>query len=117
MPEFCERFQGRNDLLEYAKNNNIPVAATMKAPWSMDANIMHISYESGILEDPSTPGPEELYQMTRNPQNGPNTPIRLDIVFNQGIPVRCSNSSTGNSYEQPLHILQYLNQIGGKLLN
>ncbi|CAG9802256.1 unnamed protein product [Chironomus riparius] len=91
IPEFCERFEGRNDLLEYAKNNNIPVAATTKAPWSMDANIMHISYESGILEDPSQPGPEDLFQMTKSPQNAPN-----------------------NQYVQPLHILQFLNQIGGE---
>lgn len=42
MPEFCERFQGRGDLLQYAKDNGIPVSATPKAPWSTDANIMHI---------------------------------------------------------------------------
>jgi argininosuccinate synthase len=49
----------------------------------------------------------------KNPQNAPNTPARIDIVFNNGIPMRCSNPSTGNAYEQPLHILQFLNQIGG----
>ncbi|KAL7028026.1 hypothetical protein ACKWTF_005699 [Chironomus riparius] len=114
IPEFCERFEGRNDLLEYAKNNNIPVAATTKAPWSMDANIMHISYESGILEDPSQPGPEDLFQMTKSPQNAPNNPIRIDIVFSHGLPVRCNNPINGTSYEQPLHILQFLNQIGGE---
>jgi argininosuccinate synthase len=56
LPEFCEKFQGRNDLLAYAKANNIPVSACPKSPWSMDANILHISYESGILEDPSQEG-------------------------------------------------------------
>lgn len=114
LPEFCERFQGRNDLLEYAKANNIPVSATRNAPWSMDANIMHISYESGILEDPSYIAPDDLYQMTRNPQNGPDTPTRIEIVFNAGVPVRCAETATGKTYEQPLHILQYLNQIGGE---
>lgn len=78
---------------------------------------MHISYESGILEDPSQPGPEDLFQMTKNPQNSPNNPIRIDIVFKNGLPVRCNNPSNGTSYEQPLHILQYLNQIGGMLVN
>jgi argininosuccinate synthase len=116
LPEFCERFQGRNDLLEYAKENSIPVAATLKAPWSMDANIMHISYESGILEDPSQSAPEELYMMTKSPQNAPNSPIRIDIVFNHGVPVRCSSLTTGNTFEAPTHILQYLNQVGGKSL-
>lgn len=114
MPEFCERFQGRNELLDYAKVNNIPVSATLKSPWSMDANIMHISYESGILEDPSQIAPDELYMMTKSPQSGPDTPTRLEIVFNRGAPVRCSESSTGKIFEQPLHILQYLNQIGGE---
>ena len=104
-------------MLEYAKNNNIPVAATTKAPWSMDANIMHISYESGILEDPSQPGPEDLFQMTKSPQNAPNNPIRIDIVFKHGLPVRCNNPINGTSYEQPLHILQFLNQIGGMPAN
>ncbi|KAG5683831.1 hypothetical protein PVAND_013094 [Polypedilum vanderplanki] len=114
LPEFCERFQGRNDLLEYAKENSIPVAATLKKPWSMDANIMHISYESGILEDPSQSAPDDLYTMTKNPQHAPNNPTRIDIVFNHGIPVRCTNLTTGNTYEIPTHILQYLNQIGGE---
>lgn len=56
LPEFCKKFQGRNDLLEFAKANSIPVSASPKSPWSMDANIMHISYESGILEDPAQEG-------------------------------------------------------------
>lgn len=56
MQEFCEKFQGRNDLLDYAKGHGIPISASPKSPWSMDANIMHISYESGILEDPAQEG-------------------------------------------------------------
>uniref|UniRef100_A0A4W3JNZ9 Argininosuccinate synthase n=1 Tax=Callorhinchus milii TaxID=7868 RepID=A0A4W3JNZ9_CALMI len=52
LPEFFNRFLGRNDLMEYAKNHGIPVPVTPKSPWSMDANLMHISYESGILENP-----------------------------------------------------------------
>lgn len=113
MPEFCERFQGRNELLDYAKANSIPVSASLKSPWSMDANIMHISYESGILEDPSHIAPDDLYQMTKSPQNGPDTPTRIEIVFNAGVPIRCAETSTGKTFEQPLHILQYLNQVGG----
>lgn len=52
MPEFYNRFHGRKDLFEYAKLNNIPLPVTTSAPWSMDGNLMHISYEAGILEDP-----------------------------------------------------------------
>lgn len=114
LPEFCERFQGRNDLLEYAKVNNIPVTATTKAPWSTDSNFMHNSFESGILEDPSQIAPEEIFQMTRNPVNGPDTPTRIEIVFQAGLPVRCAETATGKTYEQPVHILQYLNKVGGE---
>nr|XP_060464343.1 argininosuccinate synthase isoform X2 [Panthera onca] len=52
MPEFYNRFQGRNDLMEYAKQHGIPIPVTPKNPWSMDENLMHISYEAGILENP-----------------------------------------------------------------
>lgn len=114
LPEFCERFKGRIELIEYARANGIPVSATTKSPWSTDANIMHISYGSGILEDPSHIAPEDLYKMTRCPQNGPDSPSRIEIVFTAGVPVRCAETTTGKTYEQPLHILQYLNQIGGE---
>ena len=49
MPEFIQRFQGRADLLKFAAENNIPVSATPKAPWSMDDNLVHCSYEAGVL--------------------------------------------------------------------
>lgn len=112
--EFCNRFQGRTDLLEYAKQNNIPVTATTKAPWSMDANILHISYESGILEDPAHVAPDELYQMTKDRSKWPDSPTRVEVVFSHGLPIRCSELTTGKSFEQPLDILNFLNVIGGE---
>ena len=48
--EFCSKFAGRNDLFNFAEENNIPLPVTKSCPWSMDANLMHISYEAGILE-------------------------------------------------------------------
>ncbi|CAO1408420.1 unnamed protein product [Diamesa tonsa] len=114
LPEFCERFQGRNELLEYAKINNIPVSATLKAPWSMDANMMHISYESGMLEDPSQIAPEELFEMTKCPKNAPENPTTINIVFKCGLPIRCVELFSGKTLEQPVHILEFLNQIGGE---
>ena len=53
MSEFCNRFQGRKDLLQFAAENNIPISSSPKAPWSMDENLAHCSYEAGILEDPA----------------------------------------------------------------
>ncbi|XP_039434886.1 argininosuccinate synthase [Culex pipiens pallens] len=114
LPEFCERFQGRTDLLEYAKKNNIPVSATTKAPWSMDANIMHISYESGLLEDPAIAAPEELYQMTQSPQKSAETPTTVEIIFKDGAAVRASELISGKTMERPVDILTFLNKIGGE---
>jgi argininosuccinate synthase len=62
LPEFCNQFRGRQDLLKFATENNIPVSSTPKAPWSMDENLVHCSYEAGILEDPDhTPVSEFHY--------------------------------------------------------
>jgi argininosuccinate synthase len=52
LTEFTDRFRGRSDLLKFAEENNIPVSSSPKAPWSMDENLVHCSYEAGILEDP-----------------------------------------------------------------
>uniref|UniRef100_A0A671YR20 Argininosuccinate synthase n=2 Tax=Sparus aurata TaxID=8175 RepID=A0A671YR20_SPAAU len=81
IPEFYNRFRGRTDLMEYAQKHGIPVPVTPKAPWSMDANLMHISYESGILENPKSRAPADLYLMTKNPEDSPNTPDDLEIEF------------------------------------
>lgn len=114
MTEFCNRFQGRVDLLEYAKHNNIPVAATPKSPWSMDANLMHISYESGILEDPSTIAPLSLYQMTKNPTEWPNEAKKVEVHFLKGKPHKIVDLDTQLVVQDPLKMLEYLNEIGGQ---
>ncbi|XP_025117640.2 argininosuccinate synthase isoform X2 [Bubalus bubalis] len=85
MPEFYNRFQGRNDLMEYAKQHGIPVPVTPKNPWSMDENLMHISYEAGILENPKNQAPPGLYTKTQDPAKAPNSPDTLEIEFKKGI--------------------------------
>lgn len=65
MPEFYERFKGRNDLLEFAAEKGIPVTSTKSAPWSMDENLAHCSYEAGILEDPDVTPPTEMCKSTQ----------------------------------------------------
>ncbi|TRY87932.1 hypothetical protein DNTS_005229, partial [Danionella cerebrum] len=112
IPEFYNRFRGRKDLMEYAEKHRIPVPVTPKAPWSMDANLMHISYESGILENPKRSNcdvlqnraPADLYLMTRNPEECPDKADELEISF----------SSDGTVRDSPLEIFRYLNEIGGK---
>jgi len=114
IPEFYTRFRGRKDLMEYAQKHGIPVSATPKAPWSMDANLMHISYESGILENPKNHAPDDLYMMTKNPEDSPSVPDILEIEFKRGVPVKVTNKKDGNSQDKPLEIFRYLNDIGGK---
>ena len=85
IPAFYERFKGRVDLFTYAAKNNIQLPVTPKSPWSMDANLMHISYESGILDDPSMVAPNEIYKMTNDPSDWPDTEDLLEIHFKTGI--------------------------------
>ncbi|XP_061118047.1 argininosuccinate synthase [Conger conger] len=91
IPEFYSRFKGRDDLMKYAQEKGIPVPVSPKAPWSMDANLMHISYEAGILENPKTHRPSDLYLMTKNPEDSPNTPDVLEIEF---LKVQCERRRT-----------------------
>lgn len=113
-PEFYNRFRGRKDLMEYAQKHGIPVPVTPKAPWSIDANLMHISYESGILENPKSHAPVDLYLMTKNPQDAPNTPDVLEIEFKNGVPVKVTNFKEGITKDSALDIFLYLNDVGGK---
>uniref|UniRef100_A0A2K6KY87 Argininosuccinate synthase n=1 Tax=Rhinopithecus bieti TaxID=61621 RepID=A0A2K6KY87_RHIBE len=78
MPEFYNWFKGLNELMEYAKQHQIPIPVTPKNPWSMDENLMHMSYEAGILEKPT-----------------PNTPDILEIEFKKGVPVKRTNVEDG----------------------
>uniref|UniRef100_A0A672ISV8 Argininosuccinate synthase n=1 Tax=Salarias fasciatus TaxID=181472 RepID=A0A672ISV8_SALFA len=86
----------------------------VKAPWSMDANLMHISYESGILEDPKSHAPVDLYLMTKNPEEAPNAPDVLEITFRKGVPVKVTNLKDATSKDAALDIFLYLNEIGGR---
>ncbi|XP_014369463.2 argininosuccinate synthase [Papilio machaon] len=117
LPEFFEQFQGRSDLIEFAKIENIPVAATPKEPWSTDENIMHISYESGVLEDPGVVAPSGIYKMTRDLNKTEDYPSTIDIVFDKGLPVSIVIPS---GHEKPMElsdsltIVQTLNKLGGQ---
>lgn len=111
-PEFTLKFQGRKDLLAFAAQNGIPVSATPSAPWSTDANLMHISYESGILENPAIQGPSDLYAMTSNVEETPDEPYFLEIIFKSGIPSSLALKNN-ERIENVLNMYMTLNQIGG----
>jgi len=72
LPEFFNRFKGRPDLLQYAEETGIPVVQTASKPYSMDENMLHISYEAGVLEDPAQPHPEEMFRLTVDPVDAPD---------------------------------------------
>jgi len=114
LPEFFNRFKGRLDLMEYAKTKGFTVAATPKAPYSIDANIMHISFESGILEDPMAPAPADMYQLTVGPEKWPDSPEELSIEIEKGIPIKVTNNSTKQVIEGSVGIFSYLNDVGGR---
>nr|CAB3223822.1 argininosuccinate synthase-like [Phallusia mammillata] len=112
--EFLARFNGRNDLMEYAAANNIPIKASKSDPWSMDDNLMHISYEAGMLEDPNTESRSDMYTMTCDPEKAPDKPERLSIYFEGGIPISVTNKDDGAKVTGALELFLYLNKIAGK---
>jgi argininosuccinate synthase len=113
-PEFLSEFSGRNELLRFATDNNIPVTATRKKPYSEDENLMHISHEAGILEDPLYRPVEDIFNRTASPANAPDMETILEIEFESGIPVRVANPATGFSETDPLRFFIYLNEEGGR---
>jgi argininosuccinate synthase len=102
-------FKGRTDLIAYAEAHGIPVSATIDKPYSTDRNLMHVSYEGGILEDPWAEPPENIFQMTRSPEQAKLEAEYLEIGFEHGEPV----SINGERLE-PVTLLSRLNEIGGE---
>lgn len=113
-PEFLKQFQGRSDLIEYAKQYNIPISSTLEKPYSMDANLMHISYESGNLEDPSQAAENEMFLQTKSPMEAPDKEIEIAITFKEGIPVSIKNLSDNTLIKNPLPLFRYLNKLGSE---
>ncbi|KAG5979510.1 Argininosuccinate synthase [Claviceps digitariae] len=87
-PLFYQRFQGRNDLLDYAAEKGIPVTSTKAKPYSMDDNLAHCSYEAGMLEDPNVTPPEDMWTRTVSPLKAPDTPLNVTMQFDEGLPVK-----------------------------
>jgi len=86
-------FRGRSDLVEYAKKHGLDLSAAPKPSYSMDANLMHISYEGGILEDPWSAPPSGMFRMTVDPEEAPDEPEWVTIGFEQGKPVSVNGES------------------------
>ena len=115
-PVFLEKFQGRTDLLTYAEEKGIPVKATAEKPYSEDANLMHISHEAGMLEDPAFICPDDVYSYSVSPQAAPDKETLLEIHFEDGFPIKVRNITDPSSVVEktdPLDLFTYLCDVGG----
>jgi argininosuccinate synthase len=133
---FREQFPGRAEMIAYAEANNIPVQASAKKPYSMDRNLLHISFESGILEDPwfdaSAEKARDMYVLSVSPEEAPDKAEYVELSFEQGI---CTGigyheidallaemgkedgtvySADSHAQLSPLWIMRVLNKLGGR---
>lgn len=113
-PEFLDRFKGRTDLLNFAEEYNIPVKASMEKSYSEDENLMHISHEAGVLEDPAYRCCEDIYSMTVSPVSAPDEETLIEIYFKDGIPVKVVSLKDNTEKTGPLELFMYLNELGSK---
>lgn len=112
--EFLEKFKGRTDLLKYAAEKKIPVKASIDKPYSEDDNLMHISHEAGILEDPMYTAQKNILEKMVLPQDAPDKETRIIIHFKNGIPVKLVNKEDGTIKEDSYDMYTYLNELAGK---
>jgi len=112
-PEFREQFPGRREMIEYCQKKGIPVQATASKPYSMDRNLLHISYEAGILEDPWMNVFDEknksMFRLSVAPEDAPDKPEYVTLDFEQGNCVAVNNKRLN-----PLGVMKTLNKLGGK---
>jgi argininosuccinate synthase len=101
-------FKGRSDLIAYCEQHNINVTATHAKPYSTDRNLMHVSYEGGILEDPWAEPPADIFQMTKAPEEARTEAEYVVIGFEHGVPVTVNGERRG-----AVALLGELNSMGG----
>jgi argininosuccinate synthase len=116
---FRKQFPGRAEMIAFAKANKIPVEASPEKPYSTDRNLLHISFESGVLEDPwfdaSSKDMRDMYKLSVAPEDAPDEAEHVDLAFENG---NCVNVVGGTravvSSMSPLGVMQTLNKLGGK---
>jgi argininosuccinate synthase len=102
-------FEGRNDLIQYAKDREIPITVSAAKPYSMDRNLLHISFEGGVLEDPWVESPIETHVLTTPLEQTPDEAEYVIVEFEKGIPVAVNGEKLS-----PANLMRKLNQLGGK---
>jgi argininosuccinate synthase len=102
-------FVGRQDLIRYAEEQKIPITVTAEKPYSMDRNLLHISYEGGILEDPWNAPYDDMFQLTTAPEKAPAEPEDVEVQIEAGVPVAVNGERLS-----PAALLARLNEVGGR---
>ncbi len=101
--------RGREDLIAYAQEFNIPISSTLKSIYSRDRNLFHLSHEGGLLEDPWNEPEESMYQLTVSPENAPDEAEYIEIEFVKGVPVKLNGER-----QSPVDLFIALNRLGAK---
>ena len=112
--EFLTQFQGRSDLIRYAKANSLAIKVTEEKLWSCDPNLMHVSYEAGELEDPKIRPRDSMFEMTLSPKEAKDEETEIEIEFVSGDPIRVHNLTNGVGKNSPVELFSYLNDVGGQ---
>jgi argininosuccinate synthase len=132
---FREQFPGRAEMIAYAEANQIPIKASMKKPYSMDRNLLHISFEAGSMEDPwydaTTPADADMYVLSVSPEDAPDVPEYIEILFEKGNAIglkhpdigaliaslgdiKSSGQQDGYALLSPYGVMRVLNLLGGR---
>ena len=116
---FRKEFPGRAEMIAFAEKHHIPVAASAKKSYSMDRNLLHISFESGILEDPwfdaSAPESRDMYKLSVSPEDAPDQAEYVQLRFEAGNCVGVRGEGDGDYAKMnPLAVMETLNRLGGK---
>jgi argininosuccinate synthase len=101
--------RSREDAIEYAAKHKVPITATTTKIYSRDRNLWHISHEGGALEDPANGAPDEIWMLTKSPEQAPDKAGEVTIGFEHGVPV-----SIDGSRVKPVELVETLNRIGGE---
>lgn len=110
--DFFASFHLRSKMLAFAEEHGLLLEEKQKKPYREDHNIAHVCHEDGILENPEKTCDEDVYTITRRPEDAPDEATILEIDFSQGTPTRVNNLTSGTEVSDPLDILNYLNNIG-----
>jgi len=107
--KFRKQFPGRKQMIQYAQRHDIPVSASAKKPYSMDRNLLHISFESGILEDPWKEPPKSMFVLSVAPEDAPDKAEYVELGFEKGRCVEVNGRKLS-----PANVMRTLNKLGGR---